>query len=159
MGIKTNNLEITGGGITLNGVNIFDKIYPIGSLYLSVTNTNPGTLFGGTWEQLKDKFLLGAGDTYVNGTTGGNSTHTHNLSSSNVQAHIEVENNTAEHIGYLWVDEKPTNGWTTNSRTKFGGQPVANTRTSSYGAGVSGVTNSSSNMPPYLVVYMWKRTA
>ena len=46
---------------------------------MSVNNTSPATLFGGTWVQLKDKFLLGAGDTYTAGSTGGSATmaHTH----------------------------------------------------------------------------------
>ena len=39
----------------------FDKIYPIGSIYISANSTNPHDLFGGTWEQLKDRFLLGCG--------------------------------------------------------------------------------------------------
>lgn len=57
----------------------FDKleIFPVGSIYISVNNTNPGTIFGGTWEQIKDKFLLCSGDTYGNGSTGGSATHLH----------------------------------------------------------------------------------
>lgn len=46
-------------------------IYPIGSIYMSVTDVDPSTIFGGTWEQIKDKFLLASGDTYAQGTTGG----------------------------------------------------------------------------------------
>ena len=34
-----------------NGKSLVDHIYPVGSIYMSVNNTNPGTLFGGTWEQ------------------------------------------------------------------------------------------------------------
>ena len=51
-----------------------DNIYPIGSLYFSVNNIDPGTLFGGTWERIQDKFLLCAGETYEAGTTGGSAT-------------------------------------------------------------------------------------
>src|SRR5574344_2262482 len=55
--------------------------YPIGSIYISVNNTNPTTYFGGTWEQIKDKFLLCAGDSYTAGSTGGNKTHYHSTES------------------------------------------------------------------------------
>ena len=51
---------------------IMQSIYPIGSIYSSTESTSPATLFGfGTWEQIKDKFLLAAGDTYEAGNTGG----------------------------------------------------------------------------------------
>jgi hypothetical protein len=50
--------------------------HPVGSLYWSSKNTNPSQLFGGTWTQLKDKFILAAGDTYTNGATGGAATVT-----------------------------------------------------------------------------------
>lgn len=50
---------------------IFSRVYPVGAIYLSVVNTNPASLFGGTWEQLKDRFLIGAGGSYTNGATGG----------------------------------------------------------------------------------------
>lgn len=46
-----------GGGISKYIVNL---IYPIGSIYISVSSTSPATLFSGTtWSQLKDRFLLG----------------------------------------------------------------------------------------------------
>ena len=57
--------------------NLWKTIYPIGSLYLSTSSTNPATLFGGTWEQIQDKFMLAAGTTYPAGSSGGNASHTH----------------------------------------------------------------------------------
>jgi hypothetical protein len=50
-------------------------MYPVGSIYMSVSSTSPATLFGGTWEQIQDTFLLAAGTTYTAGTTGGSSSH------------------------------------------------------------------------------------
>ena len=44
---------------------LYNLIYPIGSIYLSVNSVDPSTLFGGTWEKIKDKFLLSDGDTYI----------------------------------------------------------------------------------------------
>jgi hypothetical protein len=57
--------------------NLWKTIYPVGSLYLSTSATNPATLFGGTWEQIQDKFMLAAGTTYPAGSSGGNASHTH----------------------------------------------------------------------------------
>ena len=53
-----------------------DMIYPVGSIYMSVNNTNPGTLFGGTWEQIQGKFLLGQSSGHAGGSTGGAETVT-----------------------------------------------------------------------------------
>lgn len=104
------------------GANInFDKIYPVGSIYMSVNSINPSELFGGTWEQLKDRFLLGAGDTYSAGSTAGEAAHT------------------------LTVDEIPTHTHT----YRYTNPPTSNT----------GGGQAHNNMPPYLVVYMWQRTA
>ena len=57
---------------------------------MSVNGTDPGTLIGGTWERIKDKFLLSAGDTYTAGSTGGSAkatlpSHTHTLGSGGYQ--------------------------------------------------------------------------
>ena len=47
------------------------NLYPIGSIYLSVNSTNPSNYFGGTWEQIEDRFLIGAGNLYNSGAIGG----------------------------------------------------------------------------------------
>lgn len=80
-----NTIQTTGG--TSTGYDI-DKVYPVGAIYMSVNGTNPGTLFGGTWEQIKDKFLLCSGDTYANASTGGSATTT--LTTNNLPAHTHT---------------------------------------------------------------------
>ena len=64
--------------------------YPVGSIYLSVNSTNPGTIFGGTWEQIKDRFLLACGSTYSNGSTGGEAKHT--LTTNEMPSHSHALN-------------------------------------------------------------------
>ena len=118
-----------------------DFIYPIGSIYMSVNSTNPGTLFGGTWSQLKDRFLLGAGNTYTNGNTGGAATVT------------------------LTVNQMPKHSHTVYRSTEtgsfFGLTGISPSQTTQYAVNTTEAGNNEAhnNMPPYLVVYMWKRTA
>lgn len=64
---------------------LLDLIHPIGSVYTSSNSANPGKLFGGTWVQIKDTFLLTAGDTYKAGTTGGEASHA--LSVAEIPSH------------------------------------------------------------------------
>ena len=71
---KINDQEIT-----------FDTIYPIGAIYMSMSSIDPGTLFGGTWEQITGKFLLACDSTYEAGNTGGNTTIT--LETANLPSH------------------------------------------------------------------------
>ena len=54
---------------------IINIVYPVGSIYMSVNDTDPSLLFPGTWERIKDRFLLASGDTYSAGSTGGEATH------------------------------------------------------------------------------------
>lgn len=119
-----------------------DFIYPIGSIYMSVNSISPQTLFGGTWTQIKDRFLLACGDTYTNGTTGGEATHK------------------------LTVNEMPSHSHTIgfDQMWEFGGtKSIATTKGGPYGgAGYinnTGGSQAHNNMPPYLAVYIWKRTA
>lgn len=141
--------ELTDGNINLatgktykiNNVSIIDIIYPVNSVYLSVNSTSPASLFGGTWTQLKDRFLLGTGDTYTNGATGGAATHT--LTVSEMPSHNHNSDAQFSESSGNWASVK------TGTSTGIG-----------YGPGISykGGGQAHNNMPPYLVVYMWKRT-
>lgn len=127
------------------------SIYPVGAIYLSVNNTSPASLFGGTWTQIKDVFLLGAGDTYSNGATGGAATHNHGLTSGYAKI---IDANAAQSVA---LKGKATESW--NSGTIINTTGYGNVATYSYGTELGGTTDSGDNMPPYLTVYIWKRTA
>lgn len=75
----------TNGGEYTTKNDVYNLIYPVGSIYLSVNSVDPSTLFGGTWEKIKDTFLLSSGDTYSIGSTGGNSSTT--LEIANLPSH------------------------------------------------------------------------
>lgn len=121
-----------------------DLIYPIGSIYMSVNSISPQTLFGGTWTQIKDRFLLACGDTYTNGTTGGEATHKLTASESGLPNHIHT-------LGM----KSGTGGWTTVAMSDGA---EAHTGYSGW-SGSKDADQPHNNMPPYLAVYIWKRTA
>ena len=76
-GSKENVFSDSDNGIPLwNGEPLLNLVYSVGSIYWSPNDTDPGALFGGTWQQIKDMFVLAAGDSYTNGATGGEKTHT-----------------------------------------------------------------------------------
>lgn len=117
-------------------------LWPKGSIYISVINQNPSKYFGGTWVQLKDRFLLGAGNIYSNGATGGEATHkltVNELPSHRHRTAIDFGGNES-------LDNYTSYGYNSTSRYY--------NLTSSEGG-----DKAHNNMPPYLVVYMWKRTA
>ena len=118
-----------------------DDIYPVGSIYMSVNNTNPSTLFADTtWEQIKDTFLLSAGDTYAAGSTGGEATHT--LTADEIPSH------THSYVGY-----------SNTIAVSMGSSGSVQNSTSTATSGSAGGGQAHNNMPPYLTVYVWKRTA
>lgn len=130
-------------GITL------EQVYPVGSIYISVLDTNPAELFKfGTWEQIQDKFLLGAGSSYANGSTGGKATHT--LTASEIPSHT--------HTYY-----RATGVSSSQTRTSSGSAVYALTdvglNTTNAGTGSVGSGQAHNNMPPYIAVCIWKRTA
>lgn len=75
--------------------NTASKLYPVGSVYISFSATDPSTLFGGVWQRLKDTFLLANGDTYAANTTGGSATKT--LTVNNMPAHNHTVNSAGAH--------------------------------------------------------------
>ena len=120
--------------------NKVDGIFPIGSIYMSVNETNPKDLFGGTWERIKDTFLLACGDTYANGTTGGEATHT--LKVEEMPSHSHGVN-----FDQIWSWGGTTSLATTSGGPYAGGGYVKD----------AGGNQPHNNMPPYLAVYVWKR--
>ena len=138
---------------------IRDSAWPVGSIYMSVNNTNPATLFGGTWVQLENRFLLGAGSSYTAGDTGGNETHYHEAQ-GNLRAAIGAVNNSPNMIGYQAANPRPNDqGPATTNAYTVQGTHIGGTTTFNHYTPVYGVTKEESSMPPYLVVYMWQRTA
>lgn len=116
--------------------------YPVGAIYMSVVSTSPATLFGGTWSALEGRFLIGADGTYTAGSTGGAATHTLDATEMPTHSHaVAARNNTAD--------------WTLPyARTVDASGTEVSLSTGNAGSGVA-----HNNMPPYLSVYMWKRTA
>lgn len=158
---------------------VVDKIYPIGSIYMSVNTTNPSTLFGGTWEQIKDRFLLCSGDKYTNGLQGGEETHQLNINEIPSHNHL-VNINTSEggyHAHNLRRDmggaEFGISGGGATGNALHGTWTNTNIWPNSIGAAgngshihnVNGYTSANggnlahNNMPPYLTVCVWKRVA
>lgn len=123
-------------------------VYPVGAIYMSTVETNPSTLFGfGTWERIQDTFLLAAGSTYSAGSTGGEATHT--LTEDEIPAHRHkiTYPNASGPYGDAAI------GYPESSNTKKTWMAEM-CKTESVGGGTA-----HNNMPPYLAVYVWKRTA
>ena len=151
--------------------------FPIGYIYLSASSTNPGTIFGGTWEQIKDKFLLTAGSSYTAGSTGGSKTinisHTHTtgdckLTISHLPAHshgqywISGDGNVNPYVSASsgssqGVYYKGQTSWYNSGKARVYTADTGGNTAHNHGSTGSAGSSSQSIMPPYLVVYAWKR--
>lgn len=124
-----------------------EKIYPcpyfpIGYIYLSATSIDPSTYFGGKWEQIKDRFLLTAGSTYTAGKTGGSATHKLTVN--------EMPSHTHQYV-LSYGGNDPASGFNY-------GNTLAGTFDASFSKSAGG-NQAHNNMPPYIVVYAWKRVS
>lgn len=140
---------------------IVDAIYPVGSIYMSVNAANPGTLFGGTWEQIQDTFLLAAGQTYTAGDTGGSATHTLTKEELPVE-HMTLRNlyNVGNGETISIMAQTGTDGNVVpDSAITFNAAHVSAATTAHATVYTYGGGQAHSIMPPYLAVYVWKRTA
>lgn len=152
--INHKEIDVSGIEAKINKLeNAINNVYPIGSIYTSVNNTNPSTLFGGTWERFGNgKVLVGVDENDTDFSTvektGGEKTHkltknempshTHSISSSKYMVSIENSSNYAIPRGKVLLGTI-TDTYLTNSST--GGSQAHN------------------NLQPYITVYMWKRVA
>lgn len=138
---ETERLAVRNSNMEFLFKSMWRRIYPIGSIYISANSTSPATLFGGTWVQIKDTFLLAAGNTYAAGDTGGEAEHT------------------------LTVDEMPEiKVWSYNS--EYSADPDANIDALFDQGNYLGIRSVKlgggqphNNMPPYLANYCWRRIA
>ena len=163
--------------------------YPVGSIYMNASNgTNPATLLGfGTWSALAaGRMLLGNGGGYSAGGSGGSATTS--ISSSNLPSHthgssglsassstsVNINGNTTG-IGLNYPAGQAPGGPGTHYYGAYTGSPDGNAYLSdpghSHSASASTSTSISGNtdatgsgsafttISPYLVVYMWQRTA
>lgn len=142
--LSASSTRTSGGGAGMS----LQSVYPVGAVYISTADTDPETLFGfGSWERIKDRFLLAAGDAYAAGATGGEATHQLTIAEMPYHQHQMVNGNNSGYDYSGWtkstiVLSDATKGWAGNANTSYAGESA-----------------SHNNMPPYLAVYMWRRTA
>ncbi len=129
--------------------------FPIGSIYLSVNNINPGSVFGGTWEQIKDRFLLTAGNTYSAGSTGGEAQHKLTINEMPSHGHDLVYGSKDSTSGL--VISYTGSGYSSLSVEQWAWRS-SGVRQNIYARNEGG-SQAHNNMPPYLVVYAWKRVS
>lgn len=144
----------------LGGKALIDRIYPVGSIYISTSSTfNPQNVWGGTWKKTADgRCLIGANDTYPLGSTGGEAYHY--LSGNEMPPHGHT-------AGKVYNYKLSNYGLKADAWNKEGNQVLYIDQTSASSSTSSNIlhTNaegggaSHNNMQPYLAVYIWERTA
>jgi hypothetical protein len=143
---------------------VAQALFPVGAIYTATVSTNPGTLLGfGTWTAFgAGRTIIGNGGGFTAGATGGSAdaivvSHTHTATSTVTDpGHIHSMN---AYAGGYNVNQDRVSGDSWNSATTY------NTNSATTGISVStsiastGSSATNANLPPYIVVYMWQRTA
>lgn len=165
--------QVSAASLQVGGKALLDLIYPVGAVYLSLNATKPDTLFGGTWVAIQGRFLLAADATHAAMSVGGSASRT--LTAEHLPAH------THRVLGYADAENVGHYHTIPNIRTGQSGEYGVYAETWGYGSGsrdfstdftdithnhrvdiTSQTTGSGASlnmMPPYLAVYMWRRTA
>ena len=130
--------------------NLVDKVYPIGSIYMNVNNTDPSLLFGGEWERIaKGRTLIGVdeSDTDFSSSqkTGGEKSHT--LTSNEIPVH-----------GHTWAADQLRVYFTTGTGNFLTFAPSGGTSVNNWTSNAGG-GNAHNNLQPYLTCYIWERVA
>lgn len=129
---------------------LLDKLYPVGCIYQSASSTSPASFLGGTWEQIKDRFILAAGDTYAAGSTGGEATHTLTVN--------EMPRHNHDHV--MWYRDQKfglngRGGDVGSLRLEFSSEDCTDGICTDF----KGDSQPHNNLPPYLTAYIWRRIA
>lgn len=143
--------------------NTINSIYPIGSVYISLTETNPGTYLKGIWEQFgQGRTLIGEGTgddgsntmNFTAGSTGGNYEHNHTYGIKLNDYYSNISNLNLRNSDGSWQDgvkDGRRNGYVNNGCQE--GNKEVNSETYKIVAN----TSNSRTMNPYITVYFWKR--
>lgn len=127
---------------------VLDFFYPVGTIYTTEDKDfNPSTRWGGTWELIKDRMIIGAGNSYAVKSTGGEATHT--LTGKEIPPH-----NHTSPVRIQWYNE-------IRNGVMFTGWGASNAQvdyTTQY-TGYAGEGHAHNNLPPYYSAYIWRRTA
>lgn len=144
---------------------VLDFFYPVGTIYTTEDKDfNPSARWGGTWELIKDRMIIGAGNSYAVKSTGGSSSHNHSTGS-----HTLTDNEIPSHNHGIYrsgFNEAGRSDWGLVGGGAFAGAVLMTrgnwTATLNSGGSSShshGNTGSSSSLPPYYSAYIWRRTA
>ena len=156
-----NSLSINGNTLNLSDYatveyvnNRMLDIYPVGSIYISLSDTDPGELFGGTWKRLQDgRCLIQANSNFPANTTCGNTQYTLKQNNLPDRTCVFSLNDTGKTLqGYGIV--LPGSGTVSANGTNWFYCNLVDT--TSYGKHVR-YSESFSIMQPYLAVYMFQR--
>jgi len=134
------------GGVKTKYLDL-DDVYPIGSIYMSFNSTSPASLFGGTWELIQSKFLLGTDDLANIGNTGGEATHLLTIDEMPYHRHT------------ITTYRQYETGTSTDSEKIGRTTQNADGGSSAIDSGANGGSQAHNNMPPYIKVAIWKRIA
>lgn len=135
----------------LTNLGVLDAVYPVGSIYMSMDPTDPSMLFGGTWTQIQDVFLLASGSEHIAGSTGGESSHALTTSEIPAHGHDLFGYNAGSYSSYTAkyaVFQCVHNGGSSYKKL-LATESILDT----------GGGQPHNNMPPYIAVYVWERTA
>ena len=145
---------------------LINLVYPIGAIYISTVSTNPSSIIGGTWEQIEDKFLLAAGGSHAAGSSGGEETHVLSVNEMPVHKHDISINAVGDHQHDAYYKGDMAGGGSGGrvypnpaDGTWGGAVRPAGAHTHSVNESNKGSGSAHNNMPPFLAVYVWKRTA
>lgn len=131
--------------------NILLASHPVGSIYITTDGSfDPHESWGGSWELLEDRFLVGAGNTYTLGASGGEAEHT--LTVDEMPSHGHDSIHYAANGGKIALDSGTSGGY----RLTYNGQTNPNSFINTSNTGGDSAHN---NLPPYTAVNMWLRTA
>lgn len=127
-------------------------VYPVGAIFQSTSNTSPASLFGGSWEKITNRFLVGAGGSYAVNATGGEEKHTLTTSEMPRHQHFNSESGLAFLVDLGRKDTSNEFAMYTTSTEQW-------RYTTNRGTAYTGDTQPHNNMPPYYAVNIWRRTA